>query len=146
VIVVAIGVWLILKAHSSQVGLKVSSTDSAARTDANYYEQHPPQVGASLKERAEYYRTLAAARARTNDYNGAIKALSQLEQVSPGSMTYFEYGDLAEYYHKTGDKESAQLALTRAINSLPVQDDESIGYIRSDVLGAFRQLQKEYAK
>jgi tetratricopeptide (TPR) repeat protein len=127
-------------------GKQLPTPDQAASDTVKDLESTPPAESTSAGGKADYYRRLSYAQAAVENYQAAITALNQAISISPRSMDYTDYMNLARYYHAAGDNKRALQALSIASDAAPKTVNENTGYNPAYAKATIDELRQEYSQ
>lgn len=146
VIVAASGVsWFILNREPAPTYTTIPSEQQFFDKRLNELLASPPKSAASTTSKAGYYADLTHTYADLKKYPEAIESFKKWEAQADGDITYFDYLDLAKFYHETGDKTGAVAAVDEALSIMP-EDDPSTGYNKAEYTVSIQELRQEYAR
>lgn len=144
--VLAVGVVVVISQLVSgpKLGKPLPTPEQAMKTNLDNLISSPPKPKASVVERATYYNRLAVAQADDKNYAAAAAALQKRADAYPAGMAYYDYIQMAVYYHQAKNDAAALKSLDMAAKAMPSQDDDKTGYNHDLVQKRIDTLRQEY--
>lgn len=141
---VGISAFIILRPSEPVVQPKVGTESQAANSEIQRLLKNPVTASNSQDEQIAYFDELASLYAINRDFRQAAAAADRRMSVSTTDMQYYDYIEIAYYYHELRDSQNALRFLDLAEASLIKVDRPNIGYYYQDWVDNINELREEY--